>query len=427
MTGELPTTVSDQSGHGRRPLGPATTAAAAEPRPDRLPLRLILVLGCLASFAPLSIDLYLPALPRVADSFHTSASSVQLTLTACLVGIGSGQLVAGPLSDRLGRRRPLIVGVSMFAVFSLLCAVAPTLPLLLLARLFQALGGSAGIVISRAIARDLRSGEALARLFSILMVVNGMAPILAPIIGAQLLRFSSWRGDFVVLALLGGALVLATVTVLRESLPPARRQAAGVAAAVVAYRTLLRHGSFMAMVGSGALAFAAMFTYISGSPFVLEQHFGLSAQTFSFVFGVNALAIIVGVRVRIRSSLTTMRTGLVAMAAGAALAVCALASGIGLALLLPGFLLVTLGYGMVAPNSLALALADHPRTAGAAAAVYGATQYLAGGALAPLGGLGGRPITVAVVIAGCAAGALVLGTVGSRRPRSTQGASKPDR
>lgn len=391
-----------------------TSSADSGPAEQPLQLRLIVLLGCLASFAPLSIDMYLPALPRVATSLHTSSASVQLTLTACLVGIGAGQLVAGPLSDSLGRRRPLLLGVGMFAVFSLVCAVAPTLPLLLLARLLQALGGSAGIVISRAVARDLRSGEALARLFSILMVVNGLAPILAPIVGAQLVRFTSWRGDFVVLALLGVLLVIASGAILPESLPLDRRRPGGIASAADAYRRLLGQGAFLAVVGSGALAFAAMFTYISGSPFVLEDSFGLSAQTFSFVFGVNSLAIIVGSRIRVRNAATTMRTGLWVIVVGATCALGALASGVALPLLLAGFLLVTLGFGLVAPNSTALALADHPDAAGSAAAVYGATQYLLGGLVAPLGGLGGRPVTVAIVLACCAVGALLLGMLALR-------------
>lgn len=382
--------------------------AAATDQPLRL--RLIILLGSLASFAPLSIDMYLPALPQVATSLHTTAASVQLTLTACLVGIGLGQLVAGPVSDRFGRRRPLLIGVGMFAVFSLACAFAPTLPLLLFARLLQALGGSAGIVISRAVARDLRSGEALARLFSVLMVVNGLAPVLAPLIGGQLIRFTSWRGDFVVLAGLGAALVIATVTILPESLPPSRRRTGGVAAAAVVYRQLLGQRAFVAMILSGGLAFAALFTYISGSPFVLEQHFGLSAQTFSVIFGVNSLMIIVGARVKIGDSALTMQIGLLVIAVGAVAAVVALAAGIGLPLLLPGFVVLMLGYGMVGPTSTALALTDHPHTAGSAAALYGVTQYLVGGLLAPLGGLGGRPLTVALVITGCAVGALGVGT-----------------
>lgn len=387
--------------------GPPPAEAATD---QPLRLRLIILLGCLASFAPLSIDMYLPALPQVATSLHTTATSVQLTLTACLVGIGLGQLVAGPVSDRFGRRRPLLIGIGMFTVFSLACALAPTLPLLLLARLLQALGGSAGIVISRAVARDLRSGEALARLFSVLMVVNGLAPVLAPLVGGQLIRFTSWRGDFVVLAGLGAALLVATVTILPESLPPSRRRPGGVTAAAAVYRQLLGQRAFVAMVLSGGLAFAALFTYISGSPFVLEQHFGLSAQTFSVIFGINALMIIVGARVKIGDSARTMQTGLLIITAGAVAAVVALAVGIGLPLLLPAFVVLMVGYGMVGPTSTALALTDHPHAAGSAAAIYGVNQYLVGGLLAPLGGLGGRPLTVALVITGCAVSALGVGT-----------------
>jgi len=371
--------------------------------------RLVLLLGALASFGPLSIDMYLPALPRIAGSLHATTSSVQLTLTACTVGLGVGQLVAGPLSDNYGRRRPLLIGLVAFAVFSAGCAAAPTLPVLLGCRFLQALGGSAGIVIARAIARDLRSGAALARLFSVLMVVNGAAPILAPVIGAQLVRFTSWRGVFVVLAGLGVLLLIASVVVATETLPADRRRRGGVHAAFATYRRLLADPVFVGLVLAGAFAFAAMFTYISGSPFILEEHFGLSPQLFSAVFALNALGIVAGSRIRLRSIGATMLSGLVVIATGALAGLSALSFGMGLALLLPGFFLVTLGFGMVAPNSTALALADHPDAAGSAAAVYGACQFLIGGLLAPLGGLGGRPATVTVVLAGCALVGLTVG------------------
>lgn len=392
------------------------TAPAAGVRSEaRLQIRLVVLLGALASFGPLSIDMYLPSLPRLAASLHASTASVQLTLTACTIGLGAGQLIAGPLSDSFGRRRPLLIGLVVFAVFSVGCALAPSVEVLLACRLLQALGGSAGIVIARAIARDLRSGAGLARLFSVLMVVNGAAPVLAPVLGAQIVRFTSWRGVFLVLAVAGLALLVAAWAVITETLPPERRRSGGLASTFATYRRLLTDRTFLALVTAGALAFAAMFSYISGSPFVLENRFGLSAQLFSLIFAVNAVGIVGGARVRVGGLRATVVTGLVVIAVGGGAALTALLTGAGLPLLLPGFFLVTAGYGVLSPSASALALSDHPDAAGSAAAVLGAAQFLIGGLLAPLGGVGGAPVTVTAVLFGCAIAALGVGLLAVRR------------
>src|ERR1022692_4662599 len=186
--------------------------------------RLVLILGALSSFAPLSIDMYLPALPAMARDLHTSAAAAQLSLTACLIGLATGQLLAGPLSDARGRRRPLLVGVAGYAVASALCVAAPSIWALLALRLVQGFAGAAGIVIARAIVRDLYDGDELARFYALLLMVNGAAPILAPIAGAQLLHFTTWRGVFAVLALIGAALLGAAAAGLPETLPPDRRR-----------------------------------------------------------------------------------------------------------------------------------------------------------------------------------------------------------
>lgn len=183
--------------------------------------KLVVALGVMSSFGPLSIDLYLPGLPQVARALGVSATGVALTLTSCTLGLGVGQLVLGPLSDRWGRCVPLLSGIVLFTVFSVVCAVAQTLPLLVAARFVQALGGSAGIVLARAVARDLRSGPELVRLFSLMLAVNGLAPVLAPLLGAQLLRVVSWRYAFVALAVLGALLFVLVWRVVPESLPPA--------------------------------------------------------------------------------------------------------------------------------------------------------------------------------------------------------------
>ncbi len=384
---------------------------------DRLTTGLTILLGALASFGPLSIDMYLPALPELGTALDASPSAVQLTLTACTVGLGVGQLVAGSLSDVFGRRRPLLIGVTVFTVFSVACALAPTLPLLVLFRFLQALGGSAGIVISRAIARDLRSGAALARLFSILMVVNGAAPILAPLIGGQLARFTSWRGVFVVLAAIGLILVVASARVAPETLSAARRVPGSLGVTFAVYRKLLRDREFMLHVLTGALAFATMFAYISGSPFVMEDVYGMSPQVFSLAFGVNSAGIIAfSLTNRVMSSYAAIRVGLGLIAAGAlTVAAAGLFHG-SVWLVLAGFFAVTAGFGSTAPNTAALALSDHPDMAGSAAAVYGAAQFVLGGLLGPLAGIGsGRSaLPLGLVLVGIATAATGIGLAAVR-------------
>src|SRR3990170_81118 len=208
-------------------------------------VRLGLIIGSLTALAPLSIDLYLPALPELTHDFRVSASEGQITLTACLVGLALGQIVFGPLSDRLGRRPPLLVGLAAYAAASFACAFAQSLWLLVALRLVQGLAGAAGIVIARAIVRDLRSGAAAARVFSYLMLVTGMAPILAPILGAQLLRVTTWNGLFVTLGLLGFALLLATAAGLDETLPVSRRRGESVPETAHTFIGLLRDRVFL--------------------------------------------------------------------------------------------------------------------------------------------------------------------------------------
>src|SRR4051812_44578307 len=236
--------------------------------------------------------MYLPGLPEMARSFHASASEAQLTLTACLVGLALGQIYAGPLSDRLGRRRPFIIGVAAYAAASLLCALAPSVYLLVLLRLVQGLSGAAALVISRAIVRDMYSGTAAARFFSMLMLVNGLAPILAPVFGGQLLKVTSWRGVFVTLAAIGLVLAVAAFVGLPETLSPERRRNDGVRATLRTLRMLFSDRVFVRYSLACGLAFAAVFSYIAGSPFVLEDVYGISPQVFSAVFAVNACGIV---------------------------------------------------------------------------------------------------------------------------------------
>ena len=369
-------------------------------------VRLLLILGALSAFAPLSIDMYLPALPALGRGFGVSAAQVQLTLSACLLSLALGQLVAGPLSDALGRRRPLLVGVAAYTVASLLCVLAPSVGALVAVRFVQGLAGAAGIVIARAVVRDRYAGVAAARYFSLLMLVNGLAPILAPVIGGQLLRVTSWRGVFVVLAAIGALLLLATASGLDETLAPADRHTGGLPATLATFRRLLADRFFVGYALSSGLSFAAMFAYIAGSPFVLQDIYGLSPQLFSLVFGVNALGIMaasqINGRLVDRAPLPRLLAVGLAMTALGGIAVLAAVLGhVGLIGVTPALCVVVSSQGIVLPNATSLALSGHPRTAGSASALLGVLQYVIGAAAAPLVGVGGTAtaLPMAAVIA----------------------------
>lgn len=409
---------------------PATVAGVPDgPVSARVPrgLALVLVLGALSAFGPLSLDMYLPAFPSLAGDLDSTASQVQLTITTCLVGLSVGQLVAGPLSDRFGRRRPLLVGVAAYAAATLLCAFAPDIWTLTGMRVVQGLAGSAGIVIARAVVRDLYSGSELARFFALLMLVNGLAPILAPLIGAQVLRVTDWRGIFVVLAVIGALIWLAVLALLPETLSPEDRHGGGIVQTVGTFGSLLKDRAFVGCVLTAGFVFGSMFAYIAGSSFVLQEVYDLSPQQFAVVFGVNAAGLIavsqVSAHLVRRMPPRTLLGAGVGMSAlgGFAVLVCVLA-GVGLVGLLPSLFLVVSAVGLVAPNAAALALADHPRTAGSASALLGLGQYAVGGLVAPLVGLDGQR-SLAWVIAVSSLLAVVALTALLRSTRAPDGAS----
>ncbi|NUS03353.1 MAG: Bcr/CflA family efflux MFS transporter, partial [Nonomuraea sp.] len=266
-------------------------SAAVERGSGRSRGLLLLILGALSAIGPLSIDMYLPALPAITEEMLSAPAQVQLTLTACLIGVSVGQVVAGPVSDVRGRRGPLMVGVAGFMVASLLCAFAPSVPVLIVFRLLQGMLGGAALVIVRAVVRDLYDGAAIARIFATLMLVSGLAPILAPIAGAQLLSFTSWRGVFVALSVAGLVLLLAVLPGVRETLPAGQRESGGLRHTLRTFWQLLRDRSFMGCALTAGLAFAAMFGYISGSPFVLQEVYGDTPKQYSLIFGLNALGL----------------------------------------------------------------------------------------------------------------------------------------
>lgn len=375
----------------------------------------VLVLGALTALGPLSIDMYLPAFPALTADFGATPSEIQMTLSACILGLALGQLLIGPWSDAVGRRRPIFVGLAAYALVSVLCVVAPSASALVVLRFIQGVAGSTALVIATAMGRDLYQGAAAARFFSLLMLVMGAAPILAPVLGAQVLSFASWHGIFLALAAVAVILIFVTGKLLPETLPPERRHAGGVAAALKAFAAILRDRLFLMYAVAGGLAFAAMFAYIAGSPFVLQSIYGLSPQQFGITFGVNALGLIGASQIngKLVHRVTPRRmmlAGMGIMAAGGIFLLASVLAGGGLPFVLAGLFLVVAAQGLVAPNTAALALANHGRTAGSAAALLGTLRFTFGAVAAPLVGMAGEntALPMALMIALCGIGALAL-------------------
>jgi DHA1 family bicyclomycin/chloramphenicol resistance-like MFS transporter len=372
----------------------------------RIPLRHVLMLGGLSALGALSTDMYLPALPAMSQELGATMPQTQMTLSAGILGLALGQVVAGPGSDALGRRRPLLIGLLLYTLASLLCIIAPSIELLTLLRFVQGVAGAAGIAIALAIVSDLYTGTSQARLFALLMQVSGLAPIVAPIIGSQLLRFTSWHGIFIALALIGVMLLIATALGLRESLPAGRRQQGGIAATLQIFRTLLTERSFLGYALASGLAFAAGITYISVSPFILQNIYGVSAQMLGMLFGLNALGIVAMAQVSARlagrvSPYRLLGWGAAAIALGGIGLLLAAASGVGLIGILPALFVVVSSLGLIAPSATTLALSN-TQAAGSAAALLGVLQLLIGAVAAPLIGIGGTEsiLPMAVAIAG---------------------------
>jgi DHA1 family bicyclomycin/chloramphenicol resistance-like MFS transporter len=359
-------------------------------------VRIILVLGALIALGPLTIDMYLPALPALGADLMASESAVQLTLTGTLVGLGLGQLVIGPLSDAIGRRTPLIIGTAVHIGASVLCLVAPNVLVLGLLRTLQGVGAAAAMVVAMAVVRDLFTGRAAATILSRLMLVMGAAPILAPSLGAAILLTGSWRWVFAALALMGGALILVAIFLLRETLPPQRRRTGSFGPVLRTYRMLVTDRQFVVLTLVAALGMSALFSYVSGSSFVLQGTFGLSQQEFGLVFAVGAVALIGASQLNVvllnRWTAEQIVFGALAAAVafGAVLIVLAAAGAGGLLGFLAPLLLLLGAVGFVLPNAPALALSRHGEAAGTAAALLGATQFGLGALIAPLVGVLGN-------------------------------------
>ncbi|CAI0967792.1 Sulfonamide resistance protein [Serratia quinivorans] len=373
-----------------------------------------LVLGLLASLGPLCIDLYLPALPEMAGDLNTSTATAQLSLTAGLLGLGVGQLIFGPYSDKLGRMRPLLVSLTLLLAASLWCALAPNIDQLLIARLLQGLAGAGGAVISRAIARDLYSGHELTRFFALLMLVNGLAPIVAPVLGGAMLQFMDWRGIFGVLAAIAVLLFTLASLKLDESLPAERRSQGGIFAMLRSLGGLLTQRQFMGLCLTQGFVMAGMFAYIGASPFVLQQIYGLSPQMFSLCFAINGVGLIISAQIASRLSIhfgerKVLKGGLTLAAISSLLLLLAACLHAPLALLMVPLFFSVAVIGIVGPTASSLAMQSQGDKAGSASALIGVSMFALGACSVPLTGLGGTSsVSMALTIVGCYAVAITL-------------------
>jgi DHA1 family bicyclomycin/chloramphenicol resistance-like MFS transporter len=385
----------------------------SSPPPARRLLPALLLL--LTVFGPISMDLYLPLLPALTADLGAATSTAQLTVTACLIGLALGQLVAGPLSDRFGRSAPLYAGVVAYIAASLLCAVSPTVEALVLARLVQGLAGGAGIVIAQAAGRDLYSGGALIRYYGRVTVVGGLAAVIGPFLGGQLAAVTDWRGLFVFLAGLGAAILLAIALVHRETLPPHLRTTGGFAQTGREMRTLLADRVFTGAVLVQGFVNAALFAYLAGATYVLQDIYDLTPQQYALAFGLNSAGFMLfgylGGRTAERWSVPgTLVVGLAMSAAGALGLLAGGHFALPLAAVIGSLLVMVSGVAVTTPPTTTLALADHPRIAGTASSLLGMARFAFGAVSAPLVGIAGGatmlPLGVVTVVsvalaAGC--------------------------
>ena len=364
-------------------------------------------LGLLAALGPLCIDLYLPALPELARDLQTSTATAQLSLTAGLLGLGAGQLLFGPMSDKFGRLRPLTLSLALLFIASIGCALAQDIHQLLLARLFEGLAGAGGAVLSRAVARDMYSGHELTRFFALLMLVNGLAPIGAPVLGGVLMTLLNWRGIFVVLGATALLLILLARWKLHETLPPERRSQGSVFSAWAALGQVVVHRPFMGFCLTQAFMMSGMFAYIGASPFVLQQIYGLSPQAFSFCFAANGIGLVIASQTSARlcplwGEYRVLKGGLTLAFAASSLLLLAGLLAAPLPLVLVALFFTIASNGVIATTASSLAMQSQGHRAGSASAVIGVCMFSFGAISVPITGLGGTSlVSMTGTIFGC--------------------------
>ena len=367
---------------------------------------LVVFLGMLTAITPLATDLYLPALPIMPGELNTTASNIQMTIGVMTFGVAIGQLFGGPISDTMGRKVPLIIGNLLCVISSLICAYAPSIEILLLGRFLQGLTGSVGVVIAKAIARDFASGQELTKLFALLMMVNGLAPVLAPLVGGQLLLFTTWR---VILAVFSAILLVGSF-LFRESLPKEKRVTGGLATAIKNYFTLIKDKRFLGQSLIQFFAFGAFFAYISGSSFVYQNIFQLSAQKFSYLFGINSCGIILASAIsgRVSNVITSRQIltfSLWQLTIGSLLFLVSMIFEWSLIPITTILFFTVCTVSLFGSASFSMAMTNYGKMAGSASAILGFASMFAAGIVSPLVGIGGdhTGIPMGITMLVCAA------------------------
>ncbi|MBF1227236.1 MAG: multidrug effflux MFS transporter [Haemophilus parainfluenzae] len=364
-------------------------------------LFLVLLLGVLSAFGPFVVDLYLPSLPQLASFFETNASMTQLTLTTAMIGLALGQLLLGPLSDKFGRKKPLIISLVIYIISTVLIVFSPNIETMIVLRVIQGLSSAGSVVISRAVATDLYRGREMTRFFGLLMTINGIAPIISPILGSLLLEYISWKGVFVFLALIG-VVVLFFCFRLKESLSVENRLQGSIFATFSTFGVIIKNRLFMSYVGIESFLLGAMFAYIAASPFILQSFYGLSAFIFSLCFGANGAALVIG------SNVGGKMSNGKALAIGVLGFVVVALYTIAVLIIQPYWLFVEIGFfamlllmGITFPAISTLAMESERQYAGSASALLGFAPFFLGGVVSPLVGIGNIFYSTALVILAC--------------------------
>ncbi|MEZ5187438.1 MAG: multidrug effflux MFS transporter [Microbacterium sp.] len=389
----------------------------------------IILLGALTALGPFTIDLYLPAFPVLQQDFHTTAAAIQLTLTGTMIGFALGQLIVGPLSDKVGRRRPLLAVTALHVIASVGAALAPDLTLLAVARVLMGMGAAAGGVVAMAIVRDLFGGRRLVVMLSRLALVSGVAPVIAPLIGSALLAVMPWRGIFVVLAVYGFVMLVSAIALVPETLPKARRGAARGATVLQRYRSVFSDRVFVGVLIIGGMTFSGLFSYLSSSSFLFQEGYGFDAQQYGLLFAVNSLGVVLGVQTASRLAarfgpqwVLAFSTGVLVLASLAIIVFDQL--GLGLWPTMAALFVFMTACGFTFPCVQVLALDRHGAAAGTAASIIGACNFGVAGLISPIVGwiardAGITATTMASVMVGCAViGCLSLWLI--VRPRTVE-------
>lgn len=368
---------------------------------------LVILLGVLSAFGPFVVDLYLPSLPQLAQFFDTTASMTQLTLTTAMIGLAVGQLLLGPMSDKFGRKIPLIISLLIYIISTILLIFSPNIETMIVLRAVQGLSSAGSVVISRAIATDLYRGREMTRFFGLLMTINGIAPIISPILGSLLLEYIGWKGVFFFLAIIGIVVLLFCLR-LKESLIIEKRLKGSVLSTFFTFGKIIKNRLFMSYVGIESFLLAAMFAYISASPFILQSFYGLSAFTFSLCFGANGAALVIGANIGGKlSNRKALSFGVLGFGIVVLYTISTLIIQPNWFLVEIGFFLMLLMMGLTFPAISSLAMESERQYAGSASALLGFAPFFLGGVVSPLVGVGNIFYSTSIVIFVC--GVLGLG------------------